>query len=118
MTAMQFSPKSTIIRQFIEGYKPWLEERLGVSMNETIQLRFYYDIGTIAASMVLPGAKFSVSDDGAERTLQERMVRIELPPDVPPAIAMTIVTDEAASITSKDKLWKANWLDCPVAIHL
>src|ERR1035441_4004832 len=35
-----------------------------------------------------------------------------------PAIAMTIVPDETSTFASREQLWRPNWLDCPVAIHL
>ena len=46
----QFSAKSSMIRQCIEGFKPWIEGRLGVAMGEMIQLRFDHSISMIAAS--------------------------------------------------------------------
>jgi hypothetical protein len=118
MTTMQFSPKSTIIRQFIEGYKPWIEEQLGVTIGEMIQLRFDHNISTIAAWLTLPEAKFADSEMGLKRLFQKRLRRVEFPPDTMPAIAMRIVPDEASTFASREQLWRPNWLDCPVAIHL
>jgi hypothetical protein len=118
MTTMQFSAKSSMIRQFIEGFKPWIEGQLGVSVGEMIQLRFDHSISMIAASKLLPGVQLSGSEEGFERIFQDRLLRIEFPPDNPPAVAMTVVADQARSLASREKLWQAYWLDCPVALHI
>jgi hypothetical protein len=116
--AIQFSSKSSTIRQFADGFRPWLEKQLGVSMDKTIQLRFDHSISRIAASKLLPGVKLSGSEEGLQRMFEDRLLCIELPPDSSPAIAMTMVPDTANSFASREKLWRANWLDCPVAIHI
>ena len=118
MLTMKFSAKSSMIRQFVEGFKPWIEARLGVSMGEMIQLRFEHSISMIAASKLLPGVQISGSEEGFERMFQDRLLRIEFPPDNPPAITMTMVPDQASSFASREKLWQPTWLDCPVAIHI
>jgi hypothetical protein len=81
MLTMQFSAKSSMIRQFIEGYKSWIEEQLGVSAGEMIQLRFDHSISMIAASKLLPGVQISGSEEGFERIFQDRLLHIEFPPE-------------------------------------
>jgi len=49
---------------YVEGFKPWIEARLGVSMGEMIQLRFDHSISMIAASKLLPGVQLSGSERG------------------------------------------------------
>lgn len=118
MTTIQFSPKSGIIRQFIAEFKPWIEKQLGVSMSETIQLRFDHEISVIAALKLLPRVKLSGRKKGTERIFEERLIGVEFPPDSLPAISMTLVPDETSSFAAGAKLWRAHWLDCPVAIRL
>ena len=118
MTTIQFSPKSGIIRQFIAEFKPWIEEQLGVSMSEIIQLRFDHEISAIAASKLLPGVRLSGHEKAIEQVFEDRLTGVAFPPDSVPAVCMTLVPDEASSFTSGEKLWRTRWLDCPVAIRL
>lgn len=118
MTTIQFAPKSGIIRQFIDEHKTWIEERLGVGISETIQLRFDYEMSVIAASKLLPGVRLSGYGKAMEQVFENRLTGVEFPPDSVPAVCMTLVPDEASSFASGQKLWRAHWLDCPAAIHL
>ncbi len=120
MLAIQFSPKSSMIRQFTDGVRPWLEKQLGVSMGQNDPAPVLTTaLSMIAASKLLPGVNLSGSEEGLQGMLEYRLQRIEFPPDSSPAIAMIMVPDTANSVCVQEKkLWRANWLDCPAALHI
>lgn len=118
MTTIQFLPKSSIIRQFIAEFKPWIEEQLGVSMSETIQLRFDQEISILAASKLLPKTTLAGDETAIEKIFEDRFTGVEFPPECTPAVCLKLVPDETSSFASGKKIWRAHWLDCPVAIRL
>lgn len=117
MSAIQFKPKSTIIRQAVERHKPWIEAQLGASLGECLQLRFDINLSAIAAAHLVPEAKFNAPPSG-ERGLRKLVQRVCFPADTPPAISLSLVADHSTALTAGARAWKLMWLDCPIAMQI
>jgi hypothetical protein len=77
-----------------------------------VQLRFDHSLADIAAYHLVGERCRRAIPPGGRTALEERLQRIEFPPDTAPAIKLRLVS---LAQTSHD--WSAEWLDCPVALY-
>lgn len=118
MLTLQFSPKSSLIRRFIEPFQLWLEEKLGGPADAMLQLRFEQDLSVSAAAHILPKIKLNQREESWVSAMRGQVLKIEFPPGHTPAISLSMLPDYDRSFASGEKCWVAEWLDCPVAMHL
>ncbi len=118
MKTMQFAAKSTVIRQLVDEHQIWIEDTLGLGMGETMQLRFEYDISRVVAAFAFPDGSQSYSSPIFGKALKERLIRIEWPKNMTPAVSLRMTRKSSSPAISKERLWSATWLDCPVALYL
>jgi hypothetical protein len=118
MTTINFAAKSSVIRQFVDEHRNWIEDTLGVGMCETMQLRFECGINSIVAAFALPNGPQSYSTPFFGKVLKERITRIEWPNNITPAMSIETSFDAESSTLFKKLLWSPNWLDCPVALYV
>jgi SpoVK/Ycf46/Vps4 family AAA+-type ATPase len=80
--------------------------------NNLVQLRFDHSLAAIAAHHLIGARCRTAIPPGGRAALEERLQRIEFPPDIAPAIKLRLLS---LPQTSHD--WSAEWLDCPVALY-
>ncbi len=118
MKIMHFAAKSSVIRQFVDEHQSWIEDTLGVAMSETMQLRFEHDISRIVAAFAFPSGPEGYSTPVFGKALSDRLIRVEWPKNRTPAASLRTTRNSFSPALSKEHLWNATWLDCPVALYL
>ena len=91
---------------------PWIRACMAEDGNSLVQLRFDHSLSAIAAYHLIGPRCRTAIPPGGRTALEERLQRIEFPPETAPAIKLRLVS---LPQTSHD--WSAEWLDCPVALY-
>lgn len=109
---LSLASRSAEIRSALDQYAPWIRTCMAGDGQNLVQLRFDHSVAAIVAYRLI-GARCRTAIPPRGRTvLEERLLRIELPPETAPAVKLRLVS---LPRTSHD--WLAEWLDCPVALY-
>jgi hypothetical protein len=118
MVTSQLASLPAIIREFLEGFRPWIETVLEVGFGEAVMFEFGFSMARIAAPHVVENLFLSRSGDTPEAELQNLLESAELPPDFLPSILVSPRRKPGTSLKRRKMLWSGEWRDCPVALRL
>ena len=109
---LSLASRSAEIRNALDQDMPWIRTCMAEDGNNLVQLRFDHSLAAIAAHRLIGARCRTAIPPGGRTTLEERLQRIEFPPETAPAVKLRLVS---LPQTSHD--WSAEWLDCPVALY-
>ncbi len=118
MVTSQLASRSAIIREFLEGFRPWIETVLQVGFAEAIMFEFGFSLAGIAAPHLVTNRLLIRCEDTPAAGLQNLLDSVELPPGFLPAIAVSAKRKPGGCLKKRKPLWSAEWRDCPVALRL
>jgi len=101
----------------LEPYVGWIEETLGVPLNEALILEVDCNPGDVVAEELLP--ELAVVASTKERNIAWRtfIESWKLPPGMSPRIAMSLQRERKPNAAPLP-VWELDWQDCPVAFKL
>jgi len=117
MVTSQLASRPTIMRDFLEGFRPWIQNVLQVELSQAVMLEFGFGMAHIAAPHLVNGLLLGRSEDSPQAELQKHLEGVEFPPDFVPAIAVSTYRQPGLSLKKRRVQWAGEWRDCPVALR-
>jgi hypothetical protein len=106
-----------LIRASLEPYQPWIEEMMGVPLDQTLTLEVDADAGDTVAERLLPGLPLSVRTKTRNRSWQGLIEEWTLPTGGSPRIAVSLQRERRPK-TAPATVWELEWQEIPVALKL
>ena len=105
------------IRASLEPYLPWIEQVMGVSLDETVTVEVDCNPGDAVAEELLQGLPLVSATKARNRSWRTLIEGWSLPSAASPRIA-AFLQRERRPKTAPVPVWELDWQDCPVAFKL
>ena len=106
-----------LIRASLEPYMAWIEEMMGVPLDQTLTLEVDADPGDTIAERLLPGLSLSVRTKARNRSWQGLIEEWTLPSGGSPRIAASLQRERRPK-TAPATVWNLEWREIPIALKL
>src|ERR1700680_692242 len=106
-----------LIRASLEPYIPWIEEMMGVPLDQTLTLEVDAHPGDAVAEHLLPGLPLSAGTKTRNRSWRGLIEEWTLPKDGSPRIAASFQRERRPK-TAPATVWELEWQEIPIALKL
>jgi ATPase family associated with various cellular activities (AAA) len=106
-----------LIRASLEPYLAWIEEMIGVPLEQTLTLEVDADPGDTVAERLLPGVTLSARTKTRNRSWHSLIEGWTLPTGGSPRIAVSLQRERRPK-TAPATVWELEWQEIPVALKL
>jgi len=106
-----------LIRASLEPYLAWVEEMIGVPLDQTLTLEVDADPGDTIAECLLPGLQLSARTKTRNRSWQGLIEEWTLPSGGSPRIAASFQRERRPK-TAPATVWDLEWQEIPIALKL
>ena len=106
-----------LIRASLEPYIPWIEEVMGVPLDQTLTLEVDADPGDAVAEHLLPGLPLSARTKTRNRSWHSQIEEWTLPGGGTPRIAVSFQRERRPK-TAPATVWNLEWQEIPIALKL
>ncbi len=118
-----FATKSTLIRQAIANHKHWIEETLGIPLDEAVVITGLPNLSQVGAGKLLGMSNHRYTWSRETRRLWPLIAAAETPPNHTPMLSVPSEFKLALGFegSSEDRVsgWSGlEWRECPLAIRL
>lgn len=119
----EFATRSSLVRRAIAAHRTWIEEKLGVSMSDTVIVDGLPNLSQVGVQKYLGISDLRRTGNRESRRLRPLIAQAEVPPQYPPLLAITedVRTDLSLEALLEDHVtaWTGfEWKDCPLALRL
>ncbi len=114
---IRLSSSVELMRAALEPYLPWIEQQVGVSLDETLTVEVDCNPGDAVAGQLLARIPAASSLKARNRSWEAVIEGWSLPPGVNPRVACSMQR-ERKSHAAPCPVWELDWQDCPVAFKL
>src|SRR5438105_3780513 len=114
---VRLSSSVELIRASLEPYIPWIEEMMGVPLDQTLTLEVDGDPGNAVAERLLPGLPLSAGTKTRNRSWNSLIEEWTLPSGGSPRIA-AFLQRERRPKTVPATVWVLGWQEYPIALQL
>jgi hypothetical protein len=101
----------------LEPYRKWIEQTIGVSLEETLTLEVDCNPGDAVAGELLYGLPVVAATKARNGNWRALIEEWELPPDTSPRINVSLQRERKLNAAPLP-VWELDWQDCPVAFKL
>jgi hypothetical protein len=106
-----------LIRASLEPYIPWIEEMVGVPLDQTLTLEVDADPGDAVAADLLQGLPLSAGTKARNRSWNSLIEEWALPSCGSPRIAVSLQRERRPK-TAPATVWNLEWQEIPIALKL
>src|SRR6266852_9361992 len=106
-----------LIRASLEPYISWIEEMMGVPLDQTLTLEVDADPGDAIAERLLPGLPLSAGTKTRNRSWHSLIEEWTLPSGGSPRIAASFQRERRPK-TTPATVWELEWQEIPIALKL
>jgi hypothetical protein len=106
-----------LIRASLEPYIAWIEEMMGVRLDQTLTLEVDADPGNAVAERLLPGLPLSAGTKARNRSWHDLIEEWTLASGGSPRIAASLLRERRPK-TAPATVWQLEWQEIPVALKL
>jgi SpoVK/Ycf46/Vps4 family AAA+-type ATPase len=106
-----------LIRASLEPYLPWIEQTLGINIDQTLTLALGSNPGDIVAEQLLKGLPVTANLKARKRSWDKFIQDWALPTGVSPRIAVYIHRERQPK-SAPSAVWDLDWNECPIALTL
>jgi hypothetical protein len=127
--AVDFRTRPGLIRSAIETHRSWMEEQLGVLLDQCATIETDVDLTEVGVASVLGCVEFLDVAEVAAHRLRALVERAEIPPSMMPRVQLAKTfpqrsyrslreADEARKESKRNGQMALSWQDCPIAMHV
>jgi hypothetical protein len=119
-----FATRPALVRRAIHAHESWIEEKLGVPVEETVIFESRLNLSQIGIDKVLGCSGALVHPSRATRRLRPLVKSAEMPAGWPPILSISKVLpstrDLRAALSEMERgpSSQVEWEDCPIALQL
>ncbi len=106
-----------LIRASLEPYMAWIEEMMGVTLDQTLTLEVDADPGDAVAECLLQGLPLSAGTKTRNRSWHSLIEEWALPSGGSPRIAASLQRERRPK-TAPATVWNLEWQEIPIALKL
>ncbi len=106
-----------LIRASLEPHMTWIEEMIGVPLDQTLTLEVDADPGDAVAERLLQGLPLSVGTKARNRSWNSLIEEWTLPGGGSPRIAASLLRERRPK-TTPATVWNLGWQEIPIALKL
>src|SRR5437868_14177164 len=106
-----------LMRAFIAPHVPWIQERLGVPLDQTVTIEVDSNPADLVAEKLLEGIPIAAESQMRRRCWEALIQDWVLPPGLSPHITVSPKRERKPSVPPAS-VWDIDWQDCPVAFRL
>jgi len=114
---IRLSSSVELLRAALESHLPWIEQVVGVSLDETLTVEVECNPGDAVAGQLLTGIPAASSLKARNRSWEEVIEDWSLPPGVNPRVACSMQRERRPN-AAPCPVWELDWEDCPIAFKL
>ncbi len=117
-----FATKSALIRSAVEAWRPWIEAKLGVRIDDAVIIETRRSLAQIGVEAVLGVERSRAGSSKVTRRLSALLAAAEIPPALPPLLGYSKSPSQLGSSAifapERTPRSRVEWQDCPVALSL
>jgi hypothetical protein len=106
-----------LIRASLEPYMAWIEEMMGVPLDQTLTLEVDADPGDAVAECLLQGLPLAAGTKTRNRSWHSLLEEWTLPSGGSPRIAVSLQRERRPK-TAPATVWELEWREVPIALKL
>ena len=106
-----------MIRASLEPYIPWIEEMMGIPLDQTLTLEVDGEPGNAVAERLLQGLPLSAGAKARNRSWLSLIEEWTLPSGGSPRIAASLLRERRPK-TAPATVWELGWQEHPIALRL
>jgi hypothetical protein len=114
---VRLSSSVELIRSSLEPYMAWIEEMMGVPLDQTLTLEVDGEPGNAVAERLLPGLLLSAGTKARNRSWHSLIEEWTLPSGGSPRIAVSLQRERRPK-TAPASVWTLEWQEIPIALRL
>ena len=116
-----FATRPTLIRSAIEAWRPWIEAKLGVRLDDAVIIETRHNVAQIGVEAVLGVEHNRAGSSKVTRRLKTFLASAEVPPTLPPLLGYSKSPSQLRfsgifEPDTKPRRSRLEWQDCPVAL--
>ncbi len=112
---IRLTSSAELMRSTLEPYLPWIEQSIGVSLDETITIEVSSNPADLIAEHLLQGIPVVSATKARNRSWQALVDKWSLPSGLSPRIASSLQRERKPK-AAPYSVWELDWQDCPVAL--
>src|SRR6266478_732218 len=114
---VRLSSSVELIRASLEPYLAWIEEMVGVPLDQTLTLEVEADPGNAVGGRLLPGLPLSAGTKTRNRSWHSLIEAWTLPSGGSPRIAVSLQRERRPK-TAPATVWNLEWQEIPIALKM
>jgi len=114
---VRLSSSVELIRASLEPYLAWIEEMVGVPLDQTLTLEVEADPGNAVAERLLPGLPLLAGTKARNRSWHSLIEAWTLPSGGSPRIAASFQRERRPK-TAPATVWNLEWQEIPIALKM
>ena len=118
-----FATRSSLIRSAVEAWRPWIEAKLGLRLDEAVIIETRHNLAQIGVEAVLGVVHNGAGSSKVTRRLKSFLATADAAPALPPLLGYSkspaqLRFSAIFEPETKPRRSRVEWQDCPVALKL